>query len=77
MQKPRSTSTPRAARRVDDGLLLGIGTIPGAPPYVTRVEAYRGADDIDAKMVTLAWRTDHWDVADEEDVDSEAFVFDE
>jgi hypothetical protein len=59
---------------VDDGLLLGVGTIPSEPPYVTRVEAYRGESDVDAKMVTLAWRTDHWAVADEEDVESEAFV---
>ena len=62
---------------IDDGLLLGIGIIPADPPYVTRVEAYRGESDVTAEMVTMAWRTDHWAVADEEVVESEAFVLDE
>lgn len=62
---------------IDDGLLLGIATIPAEPPYVMRVESYRGEADVEAKVVTMVWRTDHWAVADEEVVESEAFVLDE
>jgi hypothetical protein len=61
----------------DDGLLIGIGTLPIEPPFVVRVEVYRSEVDIEATMVTMAWRTDHWDVATEEPVDAEGFVPDE
>jgi len=61
----------------DDGLLIGIGTLPVEPPFVVRVEVYRSESDIEATMATMAWRTDHWDVASEEPVDVEGFVHDE
>jgi len=61
----------------DDGLLIVLGTIPAEPPYVVRVEEYRRQDDVSAQLVTLVWRTDHWDVASEEPVRPEAVIIDE
>jgi hypothetical protein len=61
----------------DDGLLIVLGTIPPEPPYVVRVEEYRGQDDVSAQLVTLVWRTDHWDVVSEERVQPEAVILDE
>jgi hypothetical protein len=61
----------------DDGLLVVLGTIPAEPPYVVRVEEYRRQDDVSAQLVTLVWRTDHWDVASEELVRPEAVIIDE
>ncbi len=61
----------------DDGLLIVLGTIPPEPPYVVRVEEYRRQDDVSAQLVTLVWRTDHWDVASEERVQPEAVILDE
>jgi hypothetical protein len=61
----------------DDGLLIVLGTIPAEPPYVVRVEEYRRQDDVSAQLVTLVWRTDHWDVASEEPVRPEAVILDE
>jgi hypothetical protein len=61
----------------DDGLLIVLGTIPAEPPYVVRVEEYRRQDDVSAQLVTLVWRTDHWDVASEESVRPEAVILDE
>ena len=61
----------------DDGLLIVLGTIPAIPPYVVRVEEYRRQDDVSAQLVTLVWRTDHWDVASEERVRPEAVIIDE
>jgi hypothetical protein len=60
----------------DDGLLIVLGTIPAEPPYVVRVEEYRREDDVSAQLVTLAWRTDHWDVVAEERVQPEAVIID-
>jgi hypothetical protein len=61
----------------DDGLLIVLGTIPAEPPYVVRVEEYRREDDVSAQLVTLVWRTDHWDVASEEPVRPEAVIIDQ
>ena len=61
----------------DEGLLIVLGTIPPDPPYVVRVEQYRRQDDVSAQLVTLVWRTDHWDVASEERVQPEAVILDE
>ena len=61
----------------DDGLLIVLGTIPAEPPYVVRVEEYRRQDDVSAQLVTLVWRTDHWEVASEESVRPEAVIIDE
>ena len=61
----------------DDGLLIVLGTIPAEPPYVVRVEEYRRQDDLSAQLVTLVWRTDHWEVASEEPVRPEAVILDE
>ena len=61
----------------DDGLLLVVGTIPADPPYVVRVEAYRGEGEHSARLVTLVWRADRWEVVAEEDVEPEAVVLDE
>jgi hypothetical protein len=61
----------------DDGLLLILGTIPATPPYVTRVETYRRESEQSASLVTLVWRTDHWQVATEEPVEPEAVILDE
>jgi hypothetical protein len=60
----------------DDGLLIVLGTIPPEPPYVVRVEEYRREDDVSAQLVTLAWRTNHWDVVVEERVQPEAVIID-
>jgi hypothetical protein len=60
----------------DDGLLIVLGTIPPEPPYVVRVEQYRREDDVSAQLVTLVWRTGHWDVAHEERVQPEAVIVD-
>jgi hypothetical protein len=59
---------------LDDGLLIGIGTIPAEAPYTVRVEVYRAIDDVTAQLVTLAWRSDVWTISTAEQVDSEAFV---
>jgi hypothetical protein len=61
----------------DDGLLIVLGTIPTEPPYVVRVEEYRRQDDVSAQLVTLVWRTDHWDVVGKEPVRPEAVIIDE
>jgi hypothetical protein len=61
----------------DDGLLLSVGTIPADPPYVTRVESYRREGEQSASLVTLVWRTDHWEVATDEPVEPEAVILDE
>ena len=61
----------------DDGLLIVLGTIPNDPPYVVRVEEYHREDDVSAQLVTLVWRTDHWEVASEEPVRPEAVIIDE
>jgi hypothetical protein len=61
----------------DDGLLMVLGKIPADPPYVVRVETYRGEDRHTASLVTLVWRTDHWEVAAEEQVEPEAVILDE
>jgi hypothetical protein len=60
----------------DDGLLIVLGTIPAEPPYVVRVEEYRREDDVSAQLVTLVWRTDHWEVASEVQVRPEAVIID-
>ena len=62
---------------LDDGVLLIVGTIPAAPPYVTRVETYRRESEQSASLVTLVWRTDHWEVATEEPVEPEVVILDE
>jgi hypothetical protein len=61
----------------DDGLLIVLGTIPPEPPYVVRVEEYRAQNDVSAQLVTLVWRTDHWDLVSEESVQPEAVILDE
>jgi hypothetical protein len=58
----------------DEGLLVVLGRIPTEPPYVVRVEEYRREDDVAASLVTLVWRTDHWDVATDEPVEPEAVI---
>jgi hypothetical protein len=59
---------------LDGGLLIAIGTIPAEPPYTVRLEAYHSIDEVDARLVTLAWRDDQWKISNSEPVDSEAFV---
>ena len=61
----------------DDGLLLVVGTIAAEPPYVARVESYRGDSEHTASLVTLVWRGDHWAVATEEQVEPEAVLLPE
>ena len=70
-----ATAVGRPVR--DDGLLIVLGTIPAEPPYVVRVEQYRRQGDVSAQLVTLVWRTDHWEVASEEPVRPEAVILDE
>ena len=61
----------------DDGLLIGIGTIPVSAPHVVRVEVYTTAGRIDAHKVTLSVRNDVWRVDTSEPVDVEVLVGDE
>jgi hypothetical protein len=61
----------------DDGLLLIVGTLPNQPPYVTRVESYRGDSEHTASLVTLVWRGDRWTIASEEQVEPEAVILPE
>jgi hypothetical protein len=58
-----------------EGLLIVLGRIPVDPPYVVRVESYRGEGDESATLVTLVRRGDHWAVATEESVEPEAVIF--
>jgi hypothetical protein len=61
----------------DDGLLLGIGTIPAVAPHVVRIEIYTTAGRIEAYRVTLSVRNDMWRVDTSEPVDPEVLVGDE
>lgn len=61
----------------DDGLLLGIGTIPSSPPHTVRVEVYTGADQVEAHRLTLVERGSVWRVETSEPVDPEGLVGDE
>ena len=60
----------------DDGLLLGIGTIPSAAPHVVRVEIYRAASRVDAYKVTLTASDGVWQVDTSEPVDPEVLLGD-
>ena len=61
----------------DDGVLLGIGTIPTAVPHVVRVEVYTAAGLVDAYRVTLTVLDDVWRVVTSDPVDPEVLVGDE
>lgn len=55
----------------DDGLLLGLGTLPQEPPFTVRVEVYADADKIDAYLVTVAEQAGTWRAVSTERVDPE------
>jgi hypothetical protein len=55
----------------DDGLLLGLGTLPAEPPFTVRVEVYTDAAEIDAYLVTVAARGDTWRTVSTERVEPE------
>jgi hypothetical protein len=61
----------------DDGLLIGIGTIPTVAPHVVRIEIYTAAGRIEAHKVTLSMPNDTWRVDTREPVDPEVLVGDE
>jgi hypothetical protein len=58
----------------DDGVLVGLGTIPAERPHVVRVETYRTDRQVTAQLVTLAVSADTWRVVGSEVVDPEVFV---
>ena len=61
----------------DDGLLIGVGTIPAVAPHAVRIEIYTRAGRIEAHKVTLSVRNDTWRVDTIEPVDPEVLVGDE
>jgi hypothetical protein len=65
-------ATPR-----DDGLLLGMGTIPENAPHTVRVEVYHGVDQVLAYRLTLIEQDATWRVETSEPVDPEGLVSDE
>lgn len=58
----------------DDGIVVGLGTIPAERPYVVRVETYRTDQDVTAQLVTVARGASSWRVVDTEAVDPEVLV---
>lgn len=61
----------------DDGLLLGLGTLPHQAPFTVRVEVYNDADTIDAYLVTVVHRAETWRAVSTEAVDPEGLGGDE
>jgi len=55
----------------DDGLLLGLGTLPRQPPFTVRVEVYTDSDKIEAYLVTVAVRAGTWRSVSTERVEPE------
>jgi hypothetical protein len=61
----------------NDGILIGVGKISSDVPHTVRVEIYVNADDIEARLVTIAFRNDAWVIVSVEPVEPEVLVDDQ